>query len=193
MAAEKLAILVTGSVASGKTTFLLNLHAALPRWRSCGFVSRGESRGPGERGPAASYRLVAIGGTLDLPWATRRSDGAGFDFCDASRSEATELVRRELENGEADVCFLDEIGRLELDGRGMAEAFRLALGSPCPIVVAAVKKAALADVIRVFQVVAPIVIDLDGGDAERALRAAARECGRKRSADLRAIGGDDLT
>jgi nucleoside-triphosphatase THEP1 len=171
---EKLTILVTGGPGAGKTSFLLRLHATTRRWwHGCGFVAAASSRGPEPNAPAASYRLVAIGRTREWPWAARRPDG-GFEFHGASAAAATDVVRPQLEAGEADICFLDEVGRLELNGQGVAGAFRLALSSSCPIVVAAVKKTVLPEVVTAFELAEPVVIDLDKVGAGPALRDARR-------------------
>ena len=174
MAADKLIVLVTGRVGSGKTRFLTALGRTTGRWwRTCGFVS---PAAPAERSPAepgASYDLSFVHGARRMPWATRRKQGRGFEFRAATRAEAIARVRGELEAG-AEVCFIDEIGRLELEGGGFAGLFRLALTSPCRVVVAAVKKSALAEAIAAFDLAAPLIVDLDAVPAGRALRAVRR-------------------
>ncbi len=174
MAADKLIVLVTGGVGSGKTRFLTALGRTTGRWwRTCGFVS---PAAPAERPlsePGASYDLSFVRGARRMPWATRRKEGRGFEFRAATRAEAIVRVRGELEAG-AEVCFIDEIGRLELEGGGFAGLFRLALTSPCRVVVAAVKKSALAEAIAAFDLAAPLVVDLDTVPAGRALRAVRR-------------------
>ncbi len=46
--------------------------------------------------------------------------------------------------------FFDEVGRLELEGRGLAPSFRQAIGSPALTVVVAVRDSFLSDVVRTF-------------------------------------------
>ncbi|HCF57897.1 MAG TPA: hypothetical protein DFS52_07870 [Myxococcales bacterium] len=175
MSADQLIILVTGGVARGKTTFLERLHASTERWwRSCGFFSVGEERARGSGAPSAVYRLKLIGRADPLPWARRRGDGSGLELCEETRLEASSTVKQQLDAGLHDLLFLDEIGRLELGGQGFAQLLRQARKSSCRVVVAAVKKSLLAEVVSEFGLDGAFVIDLDEVPAARALRDAKR-------------------
>lgn len=167
-------LLVTGARASGKTTFLRRLERSLGRrFRTCGFVSPATARPHRSGEPAAGYEIAVIGRPGTLPWAARRAGGRGFAFDGESRDRAVEAVRAGLAEG-AEVCFLDEIGRLELAGAGFAEVFREALASRCRAVVAAVRKDRLGEAREAFGLGAAAVLDLDGIPPARALRLARR-------------------
>jgi nucleoside-triphosphatase THEP1 len=175
MSSDTLLVVVTGGVARGKTTFLERLQAGLGRgWRSCGFFCLGEHRRHGCGEASAVYRLRVIGRPGLLPWAKRDRGGVPFEFCEDARAEVCRAVGAQLESGACELCFLDEIGPLELAGGGFAPLLRQALASSCKAVVAAVKKRCLAEVWETFGIAKAVVIDLDVVDARRALPDARR-------------------
>ncbi|MCU0663228.1 MAG: hypothetical protein MUC50_12995 [Myxococcota bacterium] len=186
MALPKLVVFVTGSVGKGKTRFLEQLRrVTAPSWSACGFFCVAESPRHSDAASASSYRLAVIGRRETLPWARRRPDDRGFDFCDETLSAATALVREDLSTANPDICFLDEIGALELGAMGFAALFRDALASPCRAVVVAVKKSVLAEVANEFNVVTPVMVDLDKADPSSALKMVVR---RLSSTDAERIG-----
>ncbi|OGQ82000.1 MAG: hypothetical protein A2289_07755 [Deltaproteobacteria bacterium RIFOXYA12_FULL_58_15] len=187
---DRLVVLVTGSVASGKTSLLERLQGSTARWwRICGFTSKGNARDFRCGNPSATYRLSLVGLSTSLPWAMRPTPNSAFQFCEATRLEVTEAVGARLKDGTADICFLDEIGQLELAGRGFAELFRLALTSPCRIVVAAVKKSRFAEVVAGFGLAEVHVIDLDQVSAEQGFREAKRQIATSDAERIGAFAG----
>lgn len=171
MMPKKLILLVTGSVASGKTTLLERLHAATRRhWGTCGFVAPGEGHGRAGSLPARSYDLVLLNGSARLPWAERRTSDDGYEFDEDTRAEVEGTVREQIAAGRVELCFLDEIGRLELGGGGFADLFRSATASDNLVVIASVKKTALGAVIRSFALEDPVVVDLDVTSIDIGLR-----------------------
>ena len=187
MGSGQLVILVTGSIASGKTSFLERLHRSTAKWwRSCGFFSPGSDARSSHSGtPSAAYTLSVIGQAGPQAWARRKTDGSGFEFCAATRSGVTATVSAQLDCASAEICFLDEIGPLELAGEGFAGLFRHALASRCRIVVAAVRKSRLAEVIDEFRLAGAVVIDLDHVSVPHGLREARR---RLAATDAERIG-----
>jgi len=171
MAGDKMVILVTGAIAGGKTTLLERAHQATrKRWQACGFVSPGDGRTFRSDRPATSYRIALLDGSMELPWAARRRDDEGYDFDEASRIKVEHAVRSTLDEGNEDICFLDEIGRQEIEGRGFSDLFRVVLASQCRIIVAAVKKNFVEEVMTSFNIDEPIVIDLDTVTPKQGLR-----------------------
>jgi len=168
----RLVVLVTGAIGSGKTRLLTRVCAAVKRrWQLAGFIARANNRTKdAPPGPASSYALEVIGGWDPLPWAARRASGQGFEFNEATRAAVERAVVGQLATGRPEICVLDEIGPLELSGAGFAELFRAALSSQAGVVVAAVKKSALADVIAGFGIVGAEIVDLDSESAPSALR-----------------------
>jgi nucleoside-triphosphatase THEP1 len=187
---DKLVILVTGGVGIGKSRLLFHLHEAIrKRWRACGFISFGQGRVPGSKEPADNYRLAMVGRRKSMPWAVRRKDGSGFEFDQQTREKAEAAVRSDFDGRNPEICFLDEIGRLEMNGSGFAELFRFVLESPCKIVVVAVKKNALEEVTSAFAIDAPVVVDLDTTDADSAMREMRSQISRRDDERIGAFAG----
>ena len=170
MAGDEQPILVTGGIGSGKSRLLARLLGTMRgRWRATGFIAAGQERLNGPFRAAETYQLELIDRRGTMPWARRRADTLGYDFNRESGRKAEAAVRSDLESGAAEICLLDEIGLLEVGGKGFAGLFRHALDRPGIITIAAVKKKALQQVIDGFGIDSPLIVDLDQIDAEKAL------------------------
>lgn len=155
MSVKKTLILVTGDAGSGKSTLLSRLSEKLRKThRVGGFVMRGIGRTRPELfGAAERYELVPVAkknqpGSL---WADR--DGETCVFREETRAFAEQLVGSELSEGgkkRPEVMFIDEIGRLELSGKGFAGLLRRALDSEVPILIVSLKKKALSEIVEAF-------------------------------------------
>jgi len=118
-------ILITGGIGAGKSSLLARVaHDMRRSWRICGCVSRGEWRQTGE--PAARYWLRSLPDGAECLWAARGQDGEGFRFHAESLARVEEQMRAGLGTG-PELVFLDELGRLELRGDGLAPVAREAL------------------------------------------------------------------
>jgi len=159
-------LVVTGAVGAGKSRLLARLARDTRRhWRLGGCVARGEGRGA--EGPAARYWLEPPAGGPALPWAERRAGGDGFSFSQDALERTAARVRAELAGG-AELVLLDELGRLELAGGGLAPLAREVLASRAAVVVLALRRDALAGLISTFGLEEAEVADLDRLDAREA-------------------------
>lgn len=176
-------LVVTGSVGAGKSTLLRSVAAATRRrWRLAGCLSRGGARqAAGE--PAADYWIRHPAGGEELPWARRRAEG-GFEFFPAHLEGLVERLERELGEG-AELVLLDELGRLEAQGEGLAGAAELALRSRAALVLCAVRKDQLDGIAARLGRAPDLVLDLDTREPATALRQALRAV---RATDAERIG-----
>ena len=131
------AILLAGPVFSGKSLFVERLVCALRAagLSVSGFLQRGVF---GPDGRKIGYDLVGLSSGACLPLARRSEEGDRWLFEDAS----FEAALAELRDG-ADLTVIDELGHLELAGKGHTAAVDRALSSSIPVL--AVVREALAD------------------------------------------------
>lgn len=146
------AILLVGPVFSGKSRFIEDLSSSLGAagFAVAGFFQRGAFRADGRK---IGYDLVGLSSGSCRPLARRSEAGDRWLFDDAAFESARGEVRED-----ADLVVIDEIGPLELAGKGHAKAVDRAL-SVSPTVLIVVREAladeavkwlsARADVIRV--------------------------------------------
>jgi molybdenum cofactor guanylyltransferase len=132
-----LAILLAGPVFSGKSRFAERLVARLRADGRvvAGFVQRG-AFDPGGR--KIGYDLVGLASGAIRPLAQRSDTGDGWRFDETAFGAALGEIR----DG-ADLIVIDEVGHLELAGRGHATAVDRALASS-PVTLIVVREA-LAD------------------------------------------------
>lgn len=189
MSTDKTIVLVTGRAGKGKSTLLFRLADRLRRThRLGGFVMRGEGRNrPDLFGAAERYELCPVAaGEAPMLWADR--DGEACVFRDETRMAAERLVSGQLAlaaERRPEVMFIDEIGRLELKGKGFASLFRKALAGPVPVLVVSLKKKALQEIVESFGLESALLVDLDQMDAAEAERTILRKV---RSLDGERIG-----
>ncbi len=104
--------LVTGAVDAGKTTFMAAEADRLKQdFRICGFICRANVYA--ER--KDDYRLTDLVTGEETPFCKRNAEGT-FDFSDDAVRIFEEKVLKDAEN--ADYVFIDEAGKLEINGGG---------------------------------------------------------------------------
>lgn len=156
--------LVIGPPDSGKTTWLARAAASLPD--AGGILLRKQL--DEQSGDVSGYDAVSIADKTVCPLVRRHGyepagwdpvdhigpysfSGAGFDFC-------RRILLRDLASG-ATPIMLDEIGPLELDGRGFARIFEQ-LVQTGPDLMVAVRNACVAAVIARFALPAPRLVHI---------------------------------
>lgn len=115
-----LVILLFGPVGAGKTTVLASL---VHKWRASGRKVAGIlAHRMLEDGELAGYDLEIIGKEEQLPLArmgwTERERVGHFGFCETALAQGRQALR---ESAAAEVIVVDEIGPLELKGKGWAK------------------------------------------------------------------------
>ncbi|MBN2332137.1 MAG: hypothetical protein JXO49_08635 [Deltaproteobacteria bacterium] len=150
-------ILITGDLATGKTTLLLQLETVLrKRYRLAGVANIASPRAHRSAMPAGGYDFRIIPSGESYSWAARRENG--FDF---NRQNLAVVLSRLRAVGDVEVCLLDDIGPLELAGDGFDSVIRKAAGEHGPLVILVVKKRCLEDVVRCYGLSSSEVYDLD--------------------------------
>ena len=163
-------VVVTGAPGSGKTTAVLDAAEAV-RGAGCrvvGFAQPGFFR-DGEK-VGFLLRDVATGEEGELARRVDRSvgeHGTAFRFSPAG----LELARRALKSaGTGDLLVLDELGPLELRGRGHMPAVRQALRAARPkAVVVVVRRHLVPSLLAALQVDDAVIVDVTAADGRKAL------------------------
>ncbi len=164
-------IILTGAVQSGKTTLAEALVKELRRHRQevAGIIARGLW----ENGQRSGFDLVDIGTGRVTPLARRKvvsgssASLTGFDFFVAGwkagkRALAVENCRQ------AEVVVVDEVGKLELAGRGWAPLLPALLSLTRPVHVWIVRESLLAQVRQIWKVPSTVVVRPDAcGDIRK--------------------------
>ncbi len=175
-------ILITGSIGSGKTTFLAQLYRGIARqWKTAGFISQGCFRKSGPNQPSDQYQISLLGQDTRWVWAERNAETLRYDFNLEIGERLSASIRDDLEKGSSDIYILDEIGHLEVNGSGFADLFRTIMTAQKSVICAA-RKSLIPQIIETFDLQQPIVIDLDETDPRRANRMVCQQL-RKRDAD----------
>jgi nucleoside-triphosphatase THEP1 len=156
------AVLLAGPVFSGKSRFVEALAGSLAASGRAvgGFVQRGVFDAGGRK---VGYDLVGLSSGSCRRIANRREDGAGWRFEDGAFADALGEVR-----AGAELVVIDEVGPIELAGRGHAAAVDRAL-SICPAVLVVVREALLDEVTRWISPRAAVTVLSFGPDRERVL------------------------
>ncbi len=151
--AEKMmeVVVVTGKVNSGKTTKLEELFAAEKSEgkSATGIIARSIFAGRIKTG----FDVVDLATGYSMP-LTRRGQGrkAGFSVGKFTFfSKGFEFAEKALLNFKSrGVVFLDEVGPLELEGKGHADCLRTLLNSDLDKLYLSVRKECLAKVVKKF-------------------------------------------
>lgn len=125
-------LIVTGSINSGKTSALINM-AATDEVAHDGFVAEKIFLNDGK---VYGYRLRRISSAERLPWMIREEyyqneedykDRIGSFYLNTETlKEVEEAIKAMLKNGIKNI-YLDEVGKLELEGRGFDRIIRYVL------------------------------------------------------------------
>lgn len=152
---------VSGAIDSGKTTRIRDIYSEIDK--GCGFISRKLMAD----GKLVGYDIVDLVGGGTHPLARIKEvffssettanvfSFGKFSFLADGFSFGEELIRCNLRNRAEDAdpypIFIDEIGRLEVSGRGFSTLFREILSLPCDIY-AGVRSAFIRDVADFFAI-----------------------------------------
>jgi nucleoside-triphosphatase THEP1 len=123
-------ILVTGAVDAGKTKFMAAEAERLKAdFKVCGFVCRANVYADKKD----DYRLTNLTDGKETPFCKRNAKGT-FDFSDDAVTGMTEKVLADA--ADAEYVFIDEAGRLEINGGGWNELITALLRRKIILVVA---------------------------------------------------------
>ncbi|MFN3597358.1 MAG: nucleoside-triphosphatase [Rubricoccaceae bacterium] len=163
-----LRIAVTGPPGAGKTTLLTRLAVwteARSR-RVTGLVAHAE----GERGPGAARYVLEV-----LPEGTRtllaEREGSGYHFHETGWIAARTWAERLAGGPRPHLLVLDELGRLEARGGGLAPLWPSVVAARPSLVVASVREDVLAEVEAQLGASFDRVVRADAPDAEETLQA----------------------
>lgn len=157
-----LAVVLTGEVGAGKTTFAARLVALLQARR----VPVGGILAPGlwRDGQRWGFELQEVGGATRLPLSCREAQpgwvAQGSFFVNPA---AVEIGRRWLEGqrgGRHRVVVLDEVGPWELGGGGWAAALAKLVADPPPVLVLVVRRGCVKEVLERFRLTGAEVIEV---------------------------------
>lgn len=160
--------LITGGIGSGKTTRLLALHREMSAGTSAGFASLRVPGGYELTDLASSARrLLAVvqaggGSPFRRPFVFDR-----FVFDEDAFGWAEGILDRALMDSRIRQLLLDEVGPVELQGRGFhGLLLRLleAEGRGTKDVVVVVRSECLERVVRVFGIGSPVVLPVERPD-----------------------------
>jgi nucleoside-triphosphatase THEP1 len=171
-------VLITGAVTSGKTSFLSFLARLFsPRCQTDGFLAKAPERMHNSGQFASGYRLCRIGGEKTYPWATPRKKNKGYFFNPETQNFLDNTVVDTLLSTCPDIFFIDELGKLELNGGGLDKVVQTAIRSGIKILVCTVKKKCFNEIVENYGLQNFICIDLDIIDTEKAAEKISRYIG----------------
>lgn len=133
------AVLLVGPKFSGKSLLVEGIATRMSRegLRPAGFVQRGVFDGSGGK---IGYDLVRLTDGEERPLARLSDGGKGWTFFD----EVFDFAARSIKS-DADACFIDEIGPVELRGKGHRDTLSRALENQSLIMI--VVREELADAV----------------------------------------------
>lgn len=152
-------VVVTGAIASGKTTWLKRVAETLSRrYRIAGALCEArDERIYRSRTPAKAYDFLLWPGQDRFPWARRVNGIFEFDWENLDR-----VVHRLQAADCAEIFFLDDVGPLELGGGAWDGEIRRILNRDDGFLIMAVKKRCLPEVLAHYGLSAECpVFDLD--------------------------------
>ncbi len=168
---NKKLIIITGKIASGKTTFLNAIVRELKtKYSIRGFISLSTERSFKSRTPAKEYQLRSLKDQTEYPWAARKKDDSGFEFNEESRDALTEQILGEKIDTGNEILILDDIGMLEILGNGFDRLLSTSKAFPYSAIIVSVKKTVIEPLIKRYSLESALVIDLDEISSENALK-----------------------
>lgn len=155
-------IIITGNIASGKTTFLKNTAKELEtKYSLSGFFSIPEERKFKSGIPSRSYYLQSVINKKMYLWAKRKNDNSGFEFIEESQKIISEEVLTKDISPDHEVLILDDIGMLEILGNGFDHLLHKVKERPYFSIIVSVKKSVLETFIKRYGYESALIIDLD--------------------------------
>ncbi|CAN5618652.1 hypothetical protein BH23BAC4_BH23BAC4_11860 [soil metagenome] len=161
---------ITGPPGAGKTTLLSETAAwmASRGKRVAGFVSEGDGeRSPGKGAEAYVLRDLATGDRRALA-KQRAPEMRGYDFDEAAFDEAGQWISRI--DPSPDLIVLDELGKIESSGGGLAAHWPLVLEREPAVVLASVRDGAAEAIQAVLGHPFDVVVRADDPDAPAQLQ-----------------------
>ncbi|HKK90867.1 MAG TPA: nucleoside-triphosphatase [Desulfobacteraceae bacterium] len=167
MAKKPKRIIITGEKQSGKSTLATHLALFLQQQHLTvsGFIARGLWQGNTRTG----FDLVDLetGKVFDLarrnPFAGRE-EPTGFRFMEPGISAGTAALEKALHQS-SDVLFIDEIGKLEIDGLGWSSWLTPALGALTSIHIWIVRSAFVKTVCRIWECDPTVIVSTGENNA----------------------------
>jgi nucleoside-triphosphatase THEP1 len=172
--AERAVVILSGPGQSGKTTLLA---ALVNRLRREGLKVAGIlAEGLWETGIRSGFDLTDLSDSSSTPLCRRRADngpqsGIPFDFFEDGFAAGIKALSPERCAG-ADVVVVDEIGFLELDGKGWSPVLRPLLELDGAVHVWVVRHKLLEAVRAVWGLATAQVVTVEGPDALNRLKTA---------------------
>lgn len=142
--------ILTGSVHSGKTSLLKKVVRELKRqeYRPDGFLSEAVS----EKGGIAGYDLFDLEKEKSIPLIRREGEKGwqkvgSYFFIPQGLEEAEKII---LRGKEADILVVDEVGPLELSGKGFWPALKQVVFQPFNSYILVIRKDIIKDFMAIF-------------------------------------------
>lgn len=164
--------IITGNPQQGKTGFVIKLIERLKEsgFRMGGFVAPGEFR----NNKRFSFHLTDLKSGKTKPLCTREADGGEQTGPFVFFSDGQQFGRRILEPEnlkDCDFVVIDEIGPLELQGKGWAGSAVNILKNTVAKSIWVVRRSILEQVIEKFAVTHAVVLDIESTTLEQAVEA----------------------
>jgi nucleoside-triphosphatase len=162
--------IITGDPQQGKTTFVMTLIEKLHQvgFTTGGFVAPGEFCD----NRRCSFKLTDVKTGETKPLCKRDHDGSEsnipFTFFEEGQQFGRHLLRQENLK-DCDFVFIDEIGPLELQGKGWAGSVMSLLECGFSKQIWVVRRSLVQQVIQKFGLVRAVVLDIESNTLEQAV------------------------
>ncbi len=163
--------IISGDIESGKTTMLTSLASKLKSENiSVGGIY---SQRIIEKGITTGYNFVSFDTGekyqyLKLKTGMKSEEIGRWEVIPGSFRKGKEMLSEQLLKGN-NVIIIDEAGKLETEGKGWKEDIERLLALPGIVLVLSVRKKYVSDVIKAFDLIAPVVLDVSNPDTEEEL------------------------
>jgi nucleoside-triphosphatase THEP1 len=146
-------VIITGGVDSGKTSFMKKEWERLSGFGVCGFCAFAERLLPSKD----HYYIKDLNSSRSELFCYRNSEGK-FIFRDDALEFGRNVVVKNIENSR--YVFLDEAGKLEINGGGWCGLIKEVLRADVTLVVS-VRRKFLDEFIEAFDIERPVVVDVE--------------------------------
>ena len=154
--------ILTGSQGEGKTTFAIKLVELLHKVYKIGGIL---SHGTWQYNKRVSFDIEDImTGTRELLCDTNPSvDGIPFRhfFFKPSGFIFGKCAINNALAAQADIMIIDEVGPLEMEGKGWAESIEKILNSGCPVAIFIVRRALVEEIADKWSIQKADIVDID--------------------------------